>query len=320
MRLINTTAAWLLCSAFAIPAGAQEPASEPYPETVEAPQQEAGEAAEAGEAEEAAEAAAPQIDFQYQTGDIVLPNKVATLHLGEKYRYLDRKETNKLLMAWGNESDMGTEGAIVPGDVDPMTQEGWAVILTYENDGHVDDSDAAEIDYDELLADMKAGTEEHNKVRKENGYPAVQLLGWAEPPRYDAGAKKLYWAKELKFEQTDVSTLNYDVRILGREGVLSMNAVASMDQLGQIRSEMQPLIQVAEFNPGHRYAEFNKDTDKMAEYGLGALIAGGVAAKLGLFGKLFAVLMAAKKFIIVGLIAVGGLLAKLLGKKKEETL
>jgi len=79
-----------------------------------------------------------------------------------------------------------------------------------------------------------------------------------------------------------------------------------------------PLLEVAEFNEGYRYAEFNSKTDRMAEYGLGALIAGGVAAKLGLFGKLFALLVAFKKVILVGLIAAGGWIAKLFGKKKEE--
>ena len=96
-----------------------------------------------------------------------------------------------------------------------------------------------------------------------------------------------------------------------------MNAVASIGQLGQIRSDMKPIIEVAEFNPGYRYAEFNSKTDRMAEYGLGALIAGGVAAKLGLFAKLGALLLAFKKLIIVGLVAIGGLFSKLFGKKKD---
>jgi uncharacterized membrane-anchored protein len=145
----------------------------------------------------------------------------------------------------------------------------------------------------------------------------VHLVGWAEPPRYDANAKKLYWAQHLR-GSSGQNSLNYDVRVLGREGVLSMNAVAGMDQLEDVRKDMRPLIEIAEFNEGYRYAEFNKSTDKMAEYGLGALIAGGVAAKLGLFGKLFAMLIAFKKIILVGLIAAGGFIAKLFGKKKED--
>jgi uncharacterized membrane-anchored protein len=167
---------------------------------------------------------------------------------------------------------------------------------------------------------MKEGTEDHNKERKDAGYEAVHLIGWAENPHYDAASKKLYWAQELQFEGSDVHTLNYDVRVLGREGVLSMNAVAGMSQLPQIRADMQPLIKVAEFNDGHRYAEFNSKTDKLAEYGLGALIAGGVAAKLGLFGKLFAMLLVFKKFIIMAFVAIGGFLAKLFGKKKDASV
>jgi uncharacterized membrane-anchored protein len=263
------------------------------------------------------ENAAPQMQFDYRTGEIELPNKIATLHLGQSYRYLDPAETEKLLVGWGNQPGNDTQGAIVPREVDPMSETGWAVILTYEDDGHIDDSDAAEINYDDMLKDMKAGTAENNEARKQAGYDAVHLIGWAEKPHYDAATKKLYWAKELSFEGSPAHTLNYDVRVLGREGVLSMNAVASMDQLTQVKADMKPLIQVAEFNAGHRYAEFNASTDRMAEYGLGALIAGGVAAKLGLFAKLGAFLLAFKKFIFIGLAAFGGVIWNLFKKKKD---
>jgi uncharacterized membrane-anchored protein len=297
----NIAAAWLVCAAFALPTFAQDTPPEATEPEAAAPQ--------------AAAPAGPEL--KYQTGTITLPNKVATLHLGERYRYLDPNETNKLLMAWGNESDTTTQGVIIPSDVDPWSQTGWAVILTYDDDGHIDDSDAAKFDYDDMLKDMKEGTEEHNSERKKAGFEAVHLIGWAEKPRYDASTKKLYWAKELSFEGTHGNTLNYDVRVLGREGVLSMNAVAGMDRLEQIRGEMQPLIQVAEFNEGYRYAEFNKKTDRMAEYGLAALIAAGVGAKLGLFAKLGALLLAFKKFIILGFVAIGAFIKKLFGKKDE---
>jgi len=257
--------------------------------------------------------------FNYQTGNIELPNKKATLHLGGNYRYMDAAETSKLLVAWGNPPDAETQGAIVANDVDPMSDEGWAVILTYVDEGHVDDSDAAEIDYDDLLKDMKEGTESQNEARKQAGYGAIDLVGWAEPPHYDSATKKLYWAQDLKFEGSSGNTLNYDVRVLGREGILSMLAVAGMSQLEQVRRDMKPLIEVAEFNEGHRYADFNSKTDRMAEYGLATLIAGGIAAKTGLLAKLFAFLIAAKKIIIMGVIAVGAFIAKLLGRKKDAS-
>jgi uncharacterized membrane-anchored protein len=295
MKLINTTAAWMLCAAFALPGLAQEPEADPQ-----------------GSDEQQFQSPA----LEYQTGDIVLPNKVATLHLGEKFRYLDPANAEKVLVAWGNPPGNETQGAIVPNEVDPFTEHGWAVFITYLDDGHVDDSEAAEIDYAALLKDMQQGTEDSNAARKEAGYPELHLVGWAEQPRYDASTKKLYWAQHLRGSGGQ-NSLNYDVRILGREGVLSMNAVAGMDQLQAVRQDMRPLIDIAEFNEGYRYAEFNAKTDRMAEYGLGALIAGGVAAKLGLFAKIGAFLLAFKKVIFIGVIALGGLLARLLGRKKE---
>ena len=260
------------------------------------------------------------MQFKYETGDIVLPNKVATLHLGEKYHYLAPAEANKLLTIWGNPPDDITQGAIIPSGVNPLGEGGWAVFLTYVKDGHVDDSDAKKIDYDDLLKDIKQGVEDSNPERKKAGYPQLHLEKWAEPPRYDENAKKLYWAKEFSSEGSQTHSLNYDVRVLGREGVLSMEAVAPIELLEQVRTDMPPLLTTAEFNEGYRYAEFNSKTDKLAEYGLGALIAGGVAAKLGLFAKLGIWLLALKKFIIIGLVAIGGFLRKLFGKKKDQAV
>lgn len=260
----------------------------------------------------------PPPQLRYQTGDIVLPNKVATLHLNADYRYLDPKETEKLLIAWGNPPDAvkGTEGAVVPTALDPFEQGGWAVVLSYIDDGHVDDSDARKIDYGELMADMKKSTRERNEEREKAGYGRVELVGWATEPRYDAATHKMYWAKELDFGGGE-HTLNYDVRVLGREGVLSMNAVAGMQQLTSIQRDMTALQGLANFNEGYRYEEYNKSTDRLAAYGLGALVAGGVAAKMGLLAKLAAILIAAKKLIIAGVIAIGGFIARLF-KRKEQ--
>jgi uncharacterized membrane-anchored protein len=276
-------------------------------------------ACQAATAQEPEGESAPPVSLRYQTGQIVLPNKVATLKLDSYYRYLDPKETEKLLVAWGNppEAVSGTEGAVVPAEVDPFGENGWAVVLSYVDDGHVDDADAREIDYDKLLSEMQQSTEASNEARESAGFGTVKLVGWASKPQYDSVAHKMVWAKELDFGGKE-HTLNYDVRVLGREGVLSMNAVGSMSQISGIRQDMQSLLKLAEFNEGHRYDQYNASTDKLAAYGLGALVAGGVAAKLGLFAKLFAFLLAFKKIFIVGGIAAIGLIGKLLkGRSKD---
>src|SRR2546426_2131137 len=51
------------------------------------------------------------------------------------------------------------------------------------------------------------------------------------------------------------------------------------------RSTLFPYTTLFRSNEGHRYADFVPGTDKVAEYGIAALIAGGVAAKAGLLDR-----------------------------------
>lgn len=254
--------------------------------------------------------------LHFQQGDITLPNKIATLKLPSNLRYLPPDDAERVLVdAWGNPPGNKTLGMIFPANLTPLDENGWGVVITYDEDGHVKDDDAASMKYDEILADMKKQNAEGNEERKQQGYSTMTLVGWAEPPRYDAATHKFYWAKEFTVEDRSVNTLNYNVRVLGRKGVLVLNAIADMNQLQDIRQQMPAVITATEFTQGNRYADFNSDTDKVAEYGLAALLAGGVAAKMGLFGKLFALLIAFKKFIVLGVIALGSVITKLFKRK-----
>jgi uncharacterized membrane-anchored protein len=257
--------------------------------------------------------------LHYQDGKITLPGKIATLDLPPGFRYLPPADAQRVLHdAWGNPDGSGTLGMIVPAKGTVLDEKSWAVIVTYDKDGHVKDDDANKINYADLLKDMQKDVEDGNAERKKQGAEAVHLVGWAEAPHYDAAAHKLYWAKELDFEGNQQHTLNYNVRVLGREGVLVLNAVAGVDQLEDIKREMPAVIGFSEFTPGNRYADFNGSTDKVAEYGLAALVAGGVAAKLGFFGKLFALLLAFKKLILIGLATAGGWIYKLVTGRERK--
>ncbi|AVR98570.1 DUF2167 domain-containing protein [Pseudoduganella armeniaca] len=259
--------------------------------------------------------------LKFQEGKIALPGGIATLDLPAGFRYLPPADAGRLLSeGWGNPPGIETLGMIVPTAVNPLTREGWGVVVTYEKEGHVKDDDADSIKYDELLKTMQESMKEANEERKKQGYEAMTLVGWAEAPHYDKASHKLYWAKELHSEGDKDNGLNYNIRVLGREGVLVLNAVANMDQIAQIRKEMKTVTAFSDFTPGNRYADFNEKTDKVAEYGLAALVAGGAAAKLGLFGKLFALLLAFKKLIVVGIGALGVGVAKLFGRKLKVDL
>lgn len=258
-------------------------------------------------------------EFKYERGRIVLRNGLATLDVPAGFRYLDPEQTEVLLTKdWGNPSGDGTLGMLFPSDVDPMADEGWGVVITYEEDGFVKDDDAAGLDYGKILKQMQDATADDNKARKKNGYESIALAGWAEPPHYDAASHKLYWAQDLKFGGNEHHTLNYHIRVLGRRGVLVMNAVAGLDQLPRVKAGMNQVITFVNFNEGHQYADFDPSSDKVAAYGIGALIAGTVAAKAGLFKVLLAALIAAKKLLIVAAVAVAGFVRRLFKGKASQ--
>jgi uncharacterized membrane-anchored protein len=255
----------------------------------------------------------------FREGKVQLPGDIATLDLPSTFRYLDPADAGKLLSeGWGNPPGAKTLGMIVPADVNLLSAAGWGVVVTYDKDGHVKDDDADKINYADLLKDIQEGMLENNKARKEQGYAPMTLVGWAEQPSYDKSQHKLYWAKELHTEGDNENGLNYNIRVLGREGVLVLNAVSGMNQIAQVKTEMKKVTAFTDFTPGNRYTDFNAGTDKVAEYGIAALVAGGVAAKLGFFGKIFALLLAFKKIILIGVAAIGSWVYKLLGRKREE--
>ena len=257
--------------------------------------------------------------LNFQTGDVAIPEAKAHLQLGEGFRYLPKADARKVLeQLWGNPPDDSIIGLVVPTDAPLLIDKSWATLVTYVDDGHVSDEDAAKIDYAKLLSDMKEQTQSQNEERKKAGYDAIELVGWAAPPRYDAQGKKLYWARELSIAGNSGHTLNYDIRVLGRTGYLSLNAIAAMSDLPAVQSGMQRLLPMAGFDSGQRYADFNPSTDKLAAYGLAALVAGGIAAKAGLFAKLGIILLAAKKFIIVAVVAIGAAIKKLFGGKDRN--
>lgn len=257
--------------------------------------------------------------LHYQSGKITLPGSMATLDLPANFRYLDPDDTQKVLVqAWGNPPGGKTLGMILPTDTSPLDANRWGVVVTYEKGGHVKDDDADSINYTDLLKTMQDDEAGNNEQRSKQGYPAINLVGWAEPPTYDKSSHKLYWAKNIHFSDSSENTLNYNIRVLGREGVLVLNAVAGMDQIASIREQMQTINHFSEFTSGNRYADFNGSTDKVAEYGLAALVAGGVAAKLGLFGKLFAMLLAFKKVILLAIAGAGSYVVRLFKRKRED--
>jgi uncharacterized membrane-anchored protein len=257
----------------------------------------------------------------YQTGTVTLAGGMATIRLPRSFRFIGPEGSRRLLTeGWGNPPGAaeGVLGMLIPTNASPLTKEGWGVAITYDEDGYVNENAAAGIDYGKLLKEMQEDSIAANEARKKQGFEPVTLVGWAESPSYDRASHKMYWAKDLAFGTTGEHTLNYNIRILGRRGVLVLNAIASMDQLPSIRREAQNVLAAVDFNEGHRYADYLPGKDKAAAYGIAGLIVGVTAAKAGFFKLLLVGLLAFKKVLIVGGAVLITALKRLFGRKPKE--
>ena len=256
--------------------------------------------------------------IEQHTGEVQLAGNVATLNVPDTFYYLNSQDSKKVLMeVWGNPPSQSENvlGMLFPANVTPFEGSSWGVTIEYVEDGYVSDEDADSIDYNELLQQMKEDTASESENRVEQGYESIELVGWAAPPYYDKASNKLHWAKEIKFGAIEVNTLNYNIRVLGRKGVLVLNFIAGINQLETVNQNLDTVMNIADFNEGSRYQDFDPEIDDVAAYGIGALVAGKVLTKTGILAALF---MFLKKFGVAIVIALGVFVRKLFGRKKTQ--
>jgi uncharacterized membrane-anchored protein len=250
--------------------------------------------------------------MDFMQGSINLPGAGAHLTIPEGYYFLDPKDAKKLLVdIWKNPPDAaaGTLGMLFPAQYAPDRPELWGAVISYSPDGFVSDDDAESTDFDEVLKELQASTSENNRQREIEGFEPIKLVGWASPPHYDKANHALHWARDLLFGTDPAAphTLNYQLRKLGREGVLELNFVAGMSDLPAIQASIPGVVGLVNFDPGKAYGDF-KDGDKVAAYGLAGLIAAGAGAKLAAkVGFLALALAFLKKGAFLVVIALGAI-------------
>ena len=254
--------------------------------------------------------------FNYDYGKISLENGLAEIDIPENYKFLNAEQSKYVLTdLWGNPPSE-VLGLLFPKNINPIDDNfTYAVEVTYSSDGYIDDEDAKDLDYDNLLEEMQDDTSAANPERKELGYPEMELIGWASKPFYDADEKKLHWAKELSFEDEEINTLNYNIRVLGRKGYLNLNAIGTIDILPEFKKDVDEILNSVHFTNGNKYADFNPEIDEVAAYGIGGLIAGKLLAKAGFFALIL------KFWKIIAIAVVGAFTVfkkKIFGTKKEE--
>lgn len=224
--------------------------------------------------------------------------------------FLDAAATQAFLQANENIPSGREVGAVVhPSDQGPS----WFALFTFSDEGYVDDSDKDAIDADALMADMKRGNEAGNEERKKRGWAPFVLQGWQTRPYYDPSTNNLTWAI-VGASPGDTPTINHSVRLLGRRGVMSVALVADKEGIDATTGDFNTLLKGFTYRDGERYAQFRKG-DKMAGYGLAALIGGGAAAaavKTGFLKKAW------KAIVALVFAAIAGLKKLLGGRSSEE--
>lgn len=178
----------------------------------------------------------------------------------------------------------------------------WFVVFSYSAMGYVKDDEKDQLDADKILASLREGTEEGNRERRSRGWETITLEGWVRPPYYDSQTNNLTWSTTVAGE-TGGKSVNHSVRLLGRGGVMNADLVMDPDQVTTAMPMFDGIVAGYGYKTGHSYAEWRQG-DKVAKYGLTALIAGGagvIAAKTGLLGKLWKLLVAAGAALVIGL-------------------
>ena len=254
--------------------------------------------------------------FHYQHGEVALPNGVAKVIVPDGYKFLDGTQAERVLVElWGNPKGEDLSlGFLVPENQGIMDESGYVFNIQYDEMGYVKDDDAEEINYDELLTEMQKGAEEENAERVKNGFDAVKIIGWASPPFYDKEKKILHWAKEVRFSQAEVNTLNYNIRVLGRKGVLVINAISVMPSLAAVKKDIPSVLTAVQFNEGFQYKDYDSNVDEVAAWTIGGLVAGKILAKVGFF----ALLLKFWKLIAIAVVAFFGTIWKRIRGKKDE--
>lgn len=190
-------------------------------------------------------------------------------------------------------------------------QEPWFVVFSFDPSGYVKDDERDKLDADAILGSLQKGTEVGNKERRKRGWATLTVEGWARAPYYDAKTNNLTWATRIVAEGGG-PVINHSVRLLGRGGVMHADLVASPDDYDLAVPAFDSLIGDFSYRSGHKYAEWRKG-DKVAAYGLAALVAGGAGVAMvnsGLLAKFW-------KAIVAGVVALGAGLKRLFSRNKS---
>jgi len=222
-------------------------------------------------------------------------SNLAQIDLGSDYLFANGNDTRAIMNYIGNPPSEYEVGMVASKD----ENANWFIVFEHYSVGYIRDDDKDSIDAAAILESYRKGTEEGNDERVKQGFSPLTIVGWYEEPYYDEQTHNLTWA--MLAEDSDGQVVNYNIRLLGRGGYMSAVLVADPSTLSALKPQLAGIIGNLSYKSGNHYAEFIQG-DKVAKYGLTALVAGGAGAAAVKFG-LFKALAKFGKVIVVAILA-----------------
>jgi uncharacterized membrane-anchored protein len=217
-------------------------------------------------------------------------SKLLSTGSSDHYVFLDAQGTRKLMGLTQNPLTGMEQATVAPAS----DAEQWFLVFEYEQSGYVPDDEKEDLEADAILKAIREGTEAANQERRKQGWDPLTIVGWEEPPHYDLLTNNLSWA--IIGESAGQRNMNRIVKLLGRRGVMTATLVSRPEEFENAVTQVDELLTGYRYRPGNTYAEYVPGKDKLAEYGLTALIVGGTGAALiksGLLARLWKPIVAA---------------------------
>jgi len=207
------------------------------------------------------------------------------------------EDARKLAELGQGHAESDTEGVLIDDKSDDT------VVFQFYPSGFITIDDWQELDPGNLIRQITDNTENGNEERRSKGIAELHVTGWLQEPSFDRNTKTVFWA--IAAYSNEGKIVNSVALRLGRSGYEKVIWVTDPNSFKPAGGVLDTMLRSHSFDSGQRY-EDHIEGDKLAGYGIAALVGAVAGAKLLKVGAFAALLILLKKFwfIAFALVAV----------------
>lgn len=191
--------------------------------------------------------------------------------------------------------------AVLVNDADDM------VVFDWQPEGYVSSDDWSKVDAATMLRSIGENTEADNVERRKQNIPEITVTGWLKEPTLDRNTNTAFWTLELQSRGRPI--VNSIALRLARKGYEQIIWIADKAHFNS-GTVLQNMMAANTFPIGDRYMD-HAVGDKMAGYGIAALVATVAGAKIAKAADFVGLLVLLKKLWLIPVVAAGALWRKI---------